>query len=301
MLKDHSIYLRMSTYHDLVHDATHILLLDMLDRWNRGAFEHFQDIGVRGRPRPITAQLLMEQLHERVGQGIHQELRFKVWRSQGAPVRSLEFHAGAHPYTGVFHTRIDVRVERQWFERNPQSAPRVFKRRFKDIAALIHPFQGHAHDTDDNSIQNIDSPALLRRGFGLEVEGPIDLENNPGREIARGQFTYVINWLTLFGPGLLGEHFEAQQVSATPGVAVERLSIDPEARKRPAELVAERMGAAPTDDAHSQWLMLSLGDSPLESAQPENRTAQLKAREHLGFAALADSQRYMLGYWQRKR
>lgn len=302
MLADHSVYLRLSTYHDLIYDGTHALILDMLDEWSGGAFEHFQDLAVRGRPREVTAELLMEKVHGLVGEGIHQTSRWRMWREAGSPVRSFEFNAGAHPYTGVFHTTIDIRLERSWFERNPEAAPRVCLRRFKRLAALTHPFQGHVHDTDDNSTQNIDNPALLRRGFGLEVEGPVALEDNPGRELSRGEFRYVINWLTLIGPALL-ERFPPEALLSAPATEVTELEIDPSSRRTPAEEVARRMGHDPEalKEGPQRWLMLRLGDSPLGFDNPERRAVQAAVREHLGLREQAHKERYMLGYWQRKK
>ena len=299
MLREDTLYLKLATTHDLVHDASHVMLLDLLHDWNRGPFESFQDLALRGRPKQVTAELLMEKLHAHVG-SVHQPTRFKFWRASGSPVRAFEFHAGAHPYTGIFHTQIDLRVEKSWVARNPDTAPRVLRRRFIEIARLIHPFQGHVHDTDDNSTQNIDNPGLLRRGFGIETEGPIALEDNPGRELSRGQFRYCVNWLTLFGPELLG-NIAPDLVAASPAASVEPLDIDPGARKRPAELVAERMGDEPAEalrTAPQQWLLLCLGGSPLDAEA--QRHTQRAVREHLGFKALAKDQRTMLGYWQKK-
>lgn len=301
MLKEDTVYLRLTTYHDLVHDATHLMVLELLDEWNRAPFTHYQDLTMRGRPRPLDAQLLVEKLHAPTGRGIHQELRFKLWRETGGPVRSLEFNAGGHPYTGAYHTHLDIRVEKDWFVRNPEVAPRVFTRHFKRLAQMTHPFQAHAHDTDDNSIQNIGNPALLRRGFGLDVEGPIDLAENPGRELSRGEFRYVVNWLTLFGPTLLSQ-LGPEIVESVPVGTLEALDIDAQARRRPAQIVAERMGADPDtlEDGPPRWLLLTLGDSPLGAEEAARRDAQRAARDHLGFRALAEKTRYMLGYWQRK-
>jgi len=300
MLKEDSIYLKLSTTHDLVYDATHVLLLDQLDDWNTGAFETFQDLAISSRPRPLTLDLLMEKLHSPVGVNIHQPLRFKMWRGRGTPVRSLEFHAGAHPYTGIFHTQVDIRIERDWVARNPEAAPRILERRFKDLARLIHPFQGHVHDTDDNSIQNIGNPRLIKRGFDVDVQGPIALEDNPGRELSRGEFRYCVNWLTLFGPEML-KNLGQERVETAPAARVEELDIDPVARKRPAEVVAERMsGTCATElrDAPQRWHLLSLGGSPLQTSK--FRPIQRAVREHLGLKKLAKDQRYMLGYWQKK-
>ncbi len=334
MLRENTLFLKLSTHHDLVFDATHAMILELLHDWMGAPFESFQDLTARGKPRPVTGQLLLDALHRGVGQGIHQSLRFKLWRESGCPVRSFEFNAGAHPYTGAFCTQIDIRVEKSWVERNPQTAPRVLRKRLIDLARLTHPFQAHAHDTDDNTIQNVDNLRLLRRGFGLDLTEPVDLSNNPGRELSRGNLRYAVNWLTLFGPELLAQIPPEVVLSAPAGVVTE-LDIDPDARKRPAEIVAERLAAQPAaphggdphggkphggdphgGDPHGgdpyggdpedpapppkRWLLLSLGDSPLDPDAPAARQAQAALREHLGFKALAKDQRYVLGYWQKK-
>jgi hypothetical protein len=299
MLREDTVYLKFSTTHDLLHDATAVMLLERLHDWNRQPFEFFQDIGVRGRPKPVTAALILEKLHGPVGEGVHQPMRFKLWREKGSPVRSFELIAGAHPYTGTFQTQIDLRIERSWVARNGITAPRVLESQFRAIAALIHPFQGHAHDTDDNSIQNIDNPRLIKRGFGIDVEGPIDLADNPGRELSRGEHRYAVNWLTLFGPGLLSK-FPPELVESAPAETIGALAIDPTSRLRPAEKAAQNMGTEPIAlrQDPQQWIMIRLGPSPLPAESL--RESQRAVRDHLGLRKMAHDERYMLGYWQKK-
>lgn len=299
MLREDTIYLKFSTYHGLMHDATFLEVLELLHTWARRPFAWLQEVEHRGRPRPLTPDLMMSALHRRVGQGIHQAARLKLWNEPGCPVRSCEILAGGHPYSGAFHTQLEIRLERAWAQQQPQRAAQVIKRRFIDLARLLHPFQGHAHDTDDNSIQNIDKPGLLRRGFGLEdVPDTIDLAANPGRELSRREYRYVVNWLTLVGPGLL-DHLGPQVVQSAPATSVERLDIDPDARQLPAEEVARRMGEAPAP-LRKEWWLLQVGETPLEAAQPQVRQVQADVRQHLGLAALADKERWEMGYWQRK-
>ncbi len=301
MLREHTIYLKFSTFHDLVYDATFLEILELLHTWNHGPFAHYQNLEIRSKPRPVTPGLLLEKLHGLVGQGVHRKMRFKLWNDPkaGGPVRSFELNAGAHPYTGMFQTLLDIRVERDWFVRNPEQAPRVCRKRFDTIAALTHPFQAHAHDTDDNAIQNIDNPGLLRRGFGLEVTEPISLEHNPGREISRGAWRYAINWLTLFGPEL-ANHLGQHQIESLPGEIIVPLPIDPHARKKPIDEVVERMGGELPPLDNYKWLLLQLGPTPLAADEPKFRQRQHQAREHLQLRELAARERWKLGYWQRK-
>ena len=296
MLREDTIYLRLSTHHDVVDDATFLEVLEILDEWNRHPFDTFTDITLRGRPRPVTPELLLEALHSRVGGGLHQILRFRFHAAEG-PVASYELMAGGHPYTGVFHTAIDIRVRGDWVRRNPEMGPRLLRRRFVELARLTHPFQGHVHDSDDNSIQNAGDAGLLRRGFGVEVEGPIDLAQNPGRELSRGEFRYAVNWLTLFGPALL-DRVCLDAVRSIPDGQTERLDIDFGARSTPGQHVAERMGAT-FPETTREWWLLQVGPTPTPFAA--QRDAQGRIRDHLCLAELAESERWPLGYWQKKR
>ncbi len=296
MLSEDTVYLRLSTFHDLIDDATFLEIMEGLVDWNRRPFDHYTDIAMRGRPRPVTPELLLGELHARVGAGLHQIARFRLQSDEG-PVASYEMMAGGHPYTGVFHTTIDIRVRGDWVRRNPEMGPRLLRKRFVELAHQTHPFQGHVHDTDDNSIQNAGDAGLLRRGFGVEVDGPIDLASNPGRELSRGEFRYAVNWLTLFGPALL-ERVTVEAVQSIPCGNVERLGVDFHARTTPGQHVAERMGATFPDKPETWWL-LQLGPTPIPFAP--YRDAQGRARDHLRYAELAESERWPLGYWQKKR
>lgn len=296
MLREDTVYLRLSTHHDLVDDATFLEILELLTEWNRRPFGQYTDLALRGRPREVTPELLLGELHSRVGGGLHQILRFRM-TAEDAPVASYEFMAGAHPYTGVFHTSLDIRVRGEWVRRNPEMGPRLLRRRFVEMARLSHPFQGHVHDTDDNAIQNVGDAGLLRRGFGVEVDGPIDLASNPGRELSRGALRYCVNWLTLFGPEML-ERVTEEAVSTLPAGQVEQLDIDFSARRTPGQHVAERMGQT-FPDKPTRWWLLQLGPTPTPFSPA--RGAQRAAREHLRLAELAESERWPLGYWQKKR
>jgi len=295
-LRENSIYMRFSTNHDVVNDATHVELLERLQEWNGRPFELYRNVATKGRPRELTAQLIFEELHSAVGTGVHGELRFIVWSAKGSPIRSFELNAGAHPYSGRFQTMVDVRFERDWFENNVEIAPDNFVERFEEVASLLHPFQGHAHDTDDNSIQNIGLASLLRRGYGVEVDEPIDLGSNPGREISRAGHRYAVNWLTLFGPEII-EHLGAERVRSIPG-KLRELRIDPYARKTLGEQVAEEMGEPPIKDG--KWLLLRLAHNPLNFDNPERRALQRQIREHLELHKLAAQERWPWGYCQTK-
>ncbi len=300
MLREETIYLKYSTKHGLLHDATFLEVLDLIHTWQGGLMATWQDLLIRGKPRALTPLLLMEELDRRVGQGLHQQIRVKLMGAPGGVVRSVELHAGAHPYAGAFVTQLDIRLDRQWFVRNPERAPEVTRRRFVQIADLLHPFQAHAHDTDDNAIQNTDNLGLLKRGFDLDIEGPIDLANNPGRELSRAQFRYVVNWLTLLGPDLLDRLGHDKALSA-PATQVETLDIDPTTRQSLSQALRERLGAEPETQETPTWVLLRVGDSPLDAAIAEVRQTQAAVRAHLEMAKLAEKERWGLGYWQRKK
>ena len=201
-LRDSSVYIRLSSYQDWVHGAEIVELLSQLDEWNQGPFELFCDELRRGRPKAVTGPLLLDAVHSLVGGGLHQIVRFRLSKSKGRPVRSVTFAAGAHPYSGVFVSQLDVRVERDWVERNGEAAARKLERTLRTWVPLLRPFQAHVHDTDDNSVQNIGSTGLLERGYGVKVDS-VDLASNPGRERVLGEKRFCVNWLTLLGPALI--------------------------------------------------------------------------------------------------
>jgi hypothetical protein len=298
MLREHSIYFKFSTEHCLLGDATFLEILDQLETWASAPFETVQDLLNHGRPRPWGGEQAVAHLHSRVGAGVNQQARL-LWKgAEGRAVRSVELNAGSHPYAGRFQTLLDIRLDRGWFERQGELGPRMAERRFVEIARLIHPFQGHAHDTDDNAVQNTDNAGLLERGFGVKVEGPIDLAANPGRELSRGPHRYAVNWLTLFGPELV-EKLGRDLLQAAPAPVVRALEIDPKSRKLPAESVAERLGEAV--EKEGEWWMLRLSESPLDFPDnPAAREVQRAVREHLGLRDLARQERWELGYWQKK-
>lgn len=295
-LREETFYLRLSTYQDLIDDATHLELLERLQELNHGPFQHYQDVLARGRPKPVTGELLMERLHRMVGEGLHQVARFRLW-SQGAPVvRSFELNAHAHPYSGRFVTQVDIRLERSWLARNRRPALERTSRLFEELVQMTTPFQGHVHDTDDNSIQNIGQASLLRNGYGLEVQDDVELASNPGREISRGELRYCVNWLTALGPELIERLGGAGVVETAPASTVRALDVDWEARPVLRGTLADRDR---DDRPEPRWLLLALDGDPLE---PDGamRQAQGLVREHLGLARLAHAERYNLGYWQRK-
>lgn len=294
-LREDTFYIRLSTWRDLVDDATLVEIVERLHELCGRPFELLQDLGARALPRPLTAELMLDRLHSLVGGGLHQLVRLRLSSAQGTPVRSLEINAGPHPYTGAFVTHLDLRVERAWMVRNGASARKRLRKLFEELVALTLPYQAHAHDTDDNAMQNMASASLLKRGYGVEVDPERwSLDTNPGRELSRGAFRYCVNWLTLLGPGLV-DHLGVDRVLASPDAEVRELTLAWEGHGVARTTLASRFeeeGVAP------RWLLLTLPGDPLD--MDALRPAQRAVQEHLGLRELAADERRSFGYWQRR-
>jgi len=271
-LREHSVYYRASTYEDLLDNAKILAIVDELEALLGDWFGASQDLG-RARQRPGLPRAGRVVLEESCGRGLHLGTRVKLLGGPPeAPTNgpSLELNAGGHPYSGRFVTSLDLRVPSSRFEE--LDFLEQYVRWVESSAASVAPFMAHCHDTDDTAIQNLGSRALLRSGFGIEVEEEVDLLSNPGLEVSRGEFRYLASWLMIIGEPMI------EQLGRQGLEAFESAQLVPEDR-----------------------FLIRLYDSPLDCDKPESRERQRRVREVLRFDAIARENGWAWGYWDRKK
>lgn len=268
-MREYQVFLRWTFSRDLVNDGTLVDWVDTLEEKMQQPFVQWLPFGRATQPLRWDANARLEQLDGRIGQGLNQELRMRLIAAPNpAGIVHLDVHANMHPYTGRYVVTCELRVEND----RVQSAEEV--EGWADIlqrwAEQGEALSGHMHEADDDAIQNVGSPGVLKLGYGVEVES-VDLASNPGRETSRGEHRYVVNWLTFYGK-------EMMDALGWPALEVEGLR---------------------TWRAH-EGLWLRLSDAPLPADAPEARARQGAARTQLGLQALADRQQRSFGFWQKK-
>ncbi len=228
-----------------------------------------ENLDRRMRRVELTRQRFEEHVGALTGAGLQQRARFVVFGANAVGAARLEVNATLHPYTGRYLTMFDLRVPRAAFESPAlvEAAVAFFER----TAAATEAIVANAHDTDDHAIQNIGSEQLLRRGYGIEVAGEVDLEANPGLEVSRGEFRYVVTWLTWLGAEIVSKLAHRRE-SALP--------------------IPEREAGS------ARWFRLC--ESPLSAGDAEVRALQAAVRASLGFRGLAGEEQRAFGFWQRK-
>ncbi len=264
-MREHTLFVRLATHRDLLDPGIHLDLVRSAEDLTESEFETFRDLVPARMPTHPLAGRRAEFLDCHVGAGMHQSARFELTGPPEAPLRRLELHAALHPYSGAYTTFVDLRLDVAWALANIAAVDDVVRHWIE----ATEPFSVHAHDTDDDAIQNCGNVGMLRRGFGVEVES-VDLAANPGREVNRGQFRYCVNWLTHLGPELLAK-------------------LDFDASDLPVPV--EEIGGG---------MLLKLGPDPGSPELPERREVQATVREVLGFREVGDRDRRLWGYWQRK-
>jgi len=268
-LREFTVFMKLSTHVDILHDATYIELARSLESFTGERFATFRDlVPPRARERAI-ADLGDPRLHELSGLGTNLRARFRL---DGLGERGyLEVNATTHPYSGVYHTQVDARIDRAHLAtRSAREAYVAFMRRWVE---RLSPVCAHAHDTDDHAIQNTDNAGMLRLGYGVDVR-EVRIEDNPGREVNRGERRYCATWLTYVGAEMC-----------------EKLVL------AGAELDVQ--GLAMAEQLQGGWWYRLYEDGLSPEAEHARATQQL-LRDALQFDALAARERWTLGYWQRK-
>ncbi len=260
-LKENALYLKLVTRGDAINSGLYLEAIKELETLAGAPFETFQDLkGTRLPSKEIGAQLHYDVFE---GIGLHPTVRFSL----GGPalVRSVEFNAGLHPYSGVYVVNVDVRFDNESL--STRSAEVV------DLAARWAerwaPLTLHVHDVDDDAIQNIDNPRLLELGYGIKAS--TDLCDRPGREASRGQFRFTVNWISFFG----GETLELLH-------AVDRTDWPVPSRQL----------------GKGRWFQLT--DSSTDIGSTEFRELQGSLRTALDYDSLIDKDRRSFSYWKRK-
>lgn len=267
-MREHSIFFKLLTRTDLLASGKLIELLDEFETFAGQRFDTFQDTSARGT-RPELLDEDRRQVVELMRVGMHLTCRFELKASNGSSRCSV--NAGLHPYTGVYVVQLEARIDSGRFQDSVtcDAALEMIKRWIE----VANPISVHAHDADDNSIQNSDSVGMLKLGYGVEVES-VNLSSNPGRELSRGHFRMAANWLTWLGPEFL---------AILPGTATSSLDVP----------IAE-------DCWWCDGRLFRLYGSPLDASLLQNREIQARVKNSLGFVDAAAEQQRSLGYWQRK-
>lgn len=269
-LCENAVYVKITTAEDVLDDGTVQTLLEQAGLVAGGTPTRFRDLVRRSPER--TAEEGIAALEEGRGAGLHQSARFRFEGDPDGPLRSLEVHAMAHPYTGEHVTQIEFRWSRSVLE-NPEQRERLAAF-VREAIRRTRPLHAHAHDVDDNAMQLVDSPGLLRMGYGREPD-ELGASDRPGREISRGTWRLVPNWMTYIGPPLIEALDEAGDGPIEPG-----------------EL-------PPHDSIAGGWLFTLKAD-PATPCEPRFRDAQRALRTTLRFDELARRTGRNLGYWARR-
>jgi hypothetical protein len=270
-LREDALYLRLSTFQDLLNSAAALRACDLIQDALGVRFTHTQDLGVTRRDRPLSPVPTLAALTALTGQGVNAAAHIKLLSSADPDASPwLDLLCGPHPYTGRYRVALDLRLHKALASR-PQAAAQL-THLMASLCDLCAPAAAHAHDADDNTTQNIRDPNLLRRAFG--VEPPDDPDDRPGMEVNLGELRYVVNWLTALGP---------EQVEALGGPDHLRATPCPLAQPLP----------------NGGWLF-QLYDDPLSCASPSSRAIQRAVALHWDLPQLARAQGPTLAYWNRK-
>lgn len=271
-MRENQVYFRWTAGRDVVDDGTIADLVDSLEMEMGVPFARWRLLGQPDEARAWDGSARHDVLDSRIGVGTNQQLRIR-WTAPENPagIVSLEVQANMHPYTGRYVTSIDLRVGAAVM--SEATRRESWRARFVEWVHDMDALYGHAHDVDDDAIQNAFDPGLLLRGYGVVVEEGVDLADNPGREVSRGEFRYVVNWLSYFGA----------EMCETLNMASREFAID-------------GLGVNPVEGG----IWFELGASPLDSDAPEQRARQRALRDGLELRALADRTRRTFGFWQRR-
>lgn len=265
-MREHALFLRASTRADLLDDGSAMAWIQRVQDLTGARFDHVTDlVAVRGERVALVDP--DEQLGALLPRAVHVRTRIRLEASESTTLRSFEIHAGAHPYSGAHVTQLDLRIAESALD--DAAFIEQFVAFFAQLAAGIDATWAYAHPADDTAIQNATSPALLRLGYGVELDEAA-LRDMPGREVSRGEFRYAPDWLGWLGAPVL-ERLESFR-SGWP------------ARGR-------QQGTAFT------W---RLARHPADVDSEEGRSAQRQLRSDLGFDAVAAADRWTQGFWQKR-
>lgn len=268
-MREYQVFLRGTYARDIVNDGTLVDWVDTLEAHMQQPFAQWLPLGRSPKPLSWNAMARLEELDGRIGQGLNQQVRMRlIAASNPAGIVHFDIQATMHPYTGRYVAACELRLENDALKE--AGAVELWADQLQKWVASGGALSAHMHQADDDAIQNVSSPGVLRLGYGIDVDS-IDLANNPGRETSRGEHRYVVNWLSFFGKEMMDE-------LQWPELNVEGLRTWKE----------------------NDGLWWRLSDTPLEPDAPETRQRQMHVREQLGIQALADRKQRAFGFWQKK-
>lgn len=267
-LRTDQVFMRFSWAGNVLAQGGHHQLIDDAQRALNVRFSQIKNVARRTDFRELTAERKAEWLPDFMADEAHPILNVSLRAEANEHPAQMTIFAGPHPYTGRYVVQYELLMPREAFE--SASAHDTWVRLFRSYAERWGAICGHMHDADDNSIQNTASAGMLKLGFGVEVD-EVNLAENPGREVSRGEFRFAINWLNYFGPEMVAR--------------LTRFMDD-----EPPELV-EELGDG--------WF-IRLADGPLSADADEVRQVQRFLRGSLAIQAATEENARAFGFWQRK-
>lgn len=267
-LRTDQVFMRFSWAGNVLAQGGHHELIEDAEQTLGVQFSYIKNVARRTDFRELTDERRVEWIPEFLADEAHPILNVSLRAGQGENPIQLTLFAGPHPYTGRYVVQYELLMPRKAFEEAGVSDEWV--RLFRGYAERWDAICGHMHDADDNSIQNTVSAGMLKLGFGVEVD-EVNLAENPGREISRGEFRFAINWLNYFGPEMVARM--TRFMDGEPPESVEKLG--------------------------DGWF-IRLADTPLTAATEDVRQLQGTLRESLAIPAATEENARAFGFWQRK-
>lgn len=318
-LREDSVFLRWNAGRDVISDGTFLRWIATLEAIEGRPFASWRALDRSGPALELTPARRQELVVGLADGGTNPQHRFELTMDAPRRVMRVSFTAGAHPYTGRYVVGVDLRLVGAAFGVSAPAEPagtdtgvasdtgvdpsadvsvEAWVARFRAWMLESAALCGHAHDTDDDAMQNIVSPALLRSGYGVDPE-TLPEDDRPGRELSRGEHRYAVNWLTWLGPEMASQLDVAalgERSGAASGAAVvEHVPVD---TSGPAAAAHVAPGEAPAQLGPAVFIRLY--DKPSSCAAAEARAVQRAVFDALGIAELARRQQRAFGFWQRK-
>lgn len=268
-MRERQTFLKWTCGRDVLDDGTLITWIDALEDEMEQAFAQWKFLGRPGKPNPWTIESRMDQLDALVGGGINQEFRVRLTAAPNdVGIEYINIQATLHPYTGRYVTACELRLRNDIF--TEQAAVEQWSERLQQWAHEGAALSAQMHEADDDAIQNVSNAGVLRLGYGIDFEN-VDVSKNPGRETSRGEYRYVVNWLSFYSEDML-------KALGNPTIEVN--------------------GVTTWEKDAGLWVKLS--DSPQNPDDPIVRERQRLVRAQLGIEKLAKKQQRSFGFWQKK-
>lgn len=263
-MRQSTYYLKLATRADLVATGEALALVATVENAVGETFARALD-GLEIGAEPVDLGAGRDSwLASRLTGPLHMRARVRLEGAPDGALHSLEINATSHPYTGAHVTVVDVRLSIE-----SPGALSVLETCLDDAIKRLDLTWAGIHESDDNAVQNCESPVMLRLGYGVD---PATVESDrPGREVSRGEFRYVADWRGYLGPAVLDR--------------IAPFGTDP----RPAWVVERGSGI--------EW---RLTEHPRDVATPDGRAAQRELARALGFEAAARADRWTWGFFDKR-